>query len=111
MRKPADPRELAVALLRRSTCMVQVAAVLADSYGISSWGWNNSGADGLGEHAEAHCMRRANRRRSAVSTIYVAAKRRRNGKAVTAKPCPECARILKNVGKISYRDSKGVWHG
>ena len=35
---PSDPRRLAVDLLPRSRCAVQVAAVIADSFGIFSWG-------------------------------------------------------------------------
>ena len=35
---PADPRRLAVDLLPRSRCAVQVAAVIADGFGIFSWG-------------------------------------------------------------------------
>ena len=63
MIKPADPRQLAVDLLPRSTCLVQVAAVIADKRGIFSWGWNSSGVTGYGEHAEAAAIRRANKRR------------------------------------------------
>ena len=56
MLKPRDPRELAIDLLPRSTCAVQVAAVLADANGIFGWGWNSAGS-GFGEHAEAAAFR------------------------------------------------------
>jgi hypothetical protein len=38
MRKPKDPRDLAIALLSRSPCSVAVGAVLEDGWGIHSWG-------------------------------------------------------------------------
>ena len=109
MLKPKDPRELVVALLKRSVCHVQVAAVLADRYGIHSWGTNHIGFDGFGQHAEAECLRRANRRRLGGSTLYVAATRRRNGKVVSARPCESCEAIVRKVGMVVWRDRDGVW--
>ena len=108
MTKPKDPRDLAIALLSRSICSVQVGAVLADKWGIFGWGWNSSG-DGLGEHAEAACLRRGNRKRFPLSTLYVAAARLRNGKPVTARPCPACGAKLKKVGRVCWRDGTGLW--
>lgn len=109
MRKGAHPTELAETLLERSVCAVQVAAVLADRWGTFAWGWNSSGGTGLGEHAEAHALRRANRSRLESATMFVAAKRKRNGRAVTALPCPFCQRVARCVGQIIYRDSEEVW--
>lgn len=108
MRKPADPRELAVDLLPRSICLVQVAAVLADDYGIFSWGWNSVG-EGLGEHAEHHCYKRANKQRIRGATLYVAA-RWKDGKVCKAKPCVRCGKIVKAYNLIVvYRDGDGSW--
>jgi deoxycytidylate deaminase len=108
MNKPRDPRQLAIDLLNRSICSVQVAAVLADNWGIHSWGYNNVGS-GFGEHAEAMCMRRANKRRVERSTLYVAATRRRNRKPVTARPCLECQSIVRRCFNVVWRDRDGVW--
>ena len=109
MLKPRDPRELVVALLSRSICSVQVACCLADGWGIHSWGHNHVGRNGLGEHAEVMTLRRANRKRLSRSTLYVAARRRRNGKVVTARPCEECQRALTRVGRVVWRDYDGTW--
>lgn len=111
MNKHGDPRELVVGLLTRSTCLVQVAALLVDRYGVFAWGWNHAGADGLGMHAEHHCLSRTGLQRLAEATMYVAARRRRNNRIVTAKPCPSCQLRLDGVGRIVYRDGNGVWCG
>lgn len=110
MIKPDDPRKLAIALLARSICSVQVAAVIADKHGIFSWGWNSVGS-GFGEHAEAAALRRANRDRLVGATIYVASRRQRNSKAILSKPCDSCdARIVKaELANIIYRSAEGVW--
>lgn len=107
--KPKDPRELAIAMMSRSVCNVQVGAVLADSWGIFSWGHNSSGFSGYGEHAEAHCLRRSNRRRVKGSTLYVAARRQRNSRPVTAKPCERCLQLITRCKHVTYRDGDGVW--
>lgn len=112
MRKPKDPRTLAEALLSRSECSVQVSAVLADSWGVFGWGWNSSGRDGYGEHAEAACLRRANRSRMPASTLYVAARRKRNGRTISARPCSDCASLIASykVGQVVWRDKDGLWY-
>ncbi len=112
MKKPKDPRDLAVALLSRSTCSVQVSAVLADSHGVFGWGWNNSGRDGMGEHDEVAATRAINRSRAAFEGIlYVTAQRKRNWRCVTAKPCDECSKRIEALGiwKVWYRDKDGIW--
>lgn len=105
-----SPEELAVDLLHRSTCAVQVAAVIADKRGIFAWGVNNAG-QGFGQHAEAHAISRANRSRFAAAAIFVAAirPRRSGGVLVTARPCLACQRILKSLGSIYYRSKEGLW--
>lgn len=110
MIKPRDPRELALDLLPRSICSVQVAAVVADKNGIFAWGWNSAGS-GFGEHAEAAAIRRANRKRLRGATIYVASQRMRNNKTVCSAPCVDCHEIIVNSGlKVIYRDSDGEWY-
>ena len=111
MVKPDDPRHLAVNLLPRSTCRVQVAAVIADCHGIFSWGWNGQGADGLGEHAEAAAFRRANKRRLEWATLYVAARRQKSGNVLIAKPCEECAKLIRRWGirTVIWRDKNRQW--
>jgi deoxycytidylate deaminase len=110
MIKPSDPRQLAIDLLARSICAVQVAAVLADDSGIFSWGWNSVGS-GYGEHAECAAIRRANKERLECATIYVAAQRKRNGKTVLSKPCEDCKKriIAANIYLVYYRLASGKW--
>jgi tRNA(Arg) A34 adenosine deaminase TadA len=100
------PQQLAIDLIRRSSCRVQVAAVISDGAGIFAWGWNNSGRHGLGEHAEAMAIRRANPKRFSFDvwecTMYVAAVR--NGNIILAKPCEECMKIIK------ARDLRNVYY-
>lgn len=110
MRKPKDPKELAVAILLRSTCIVQVGAVLADRWGIHSWGHNHAGPTGMGQCAEQHCLLRANRRRLQGSILFVAARRLRTGRIVQARPCKACWRaIAGRVAGVHWRDGSGVW--
>lgn len=113
MIKPADPAELAADLVERSECAVQVAAVVADSTGILGWGWNNSGRDGLGEHAEEACLRRGiNRvRASGNAVLYVASQRRRNASPVNSRPCEQCSKLIRAFGikRVVYRSKSGVW--
>lgn len=110
MIKPSDPRQLALDLLGRSICSVQVAAVLADKHGIFGWGWNSVGG-GFGEHAEAAAIRRSSRNRMAGATLYVASQRHRNSRPVLSMPCDECnRRIVKaDLARVFYRDQFERW--
>lgn len=106
-----DPKALAVDILERSICRVQVGAVLVDGGGrIMAWGWNSVGK-GFGICAERHAISRSNRDRlDGSTTIYVAAKRRRNGKVVSARPCVKCRRTIDNNAlSVVYRDANGRW--
>jgi len=103
------PTHLAIDLLSRSSCAVQVAAVLADRYGIFSWGWNHPGPDGYGMHAEVHCLQRANKDRLEGATMWVAARRRKSGNSILAMPCEACRGVLREVWAVSYRGKDGVW--
>lgn len=110
MRKPTSAKELAVDILARSGCCVQVGAAIEDGNGILSWGWNSMGFDGYGIHAEAHAIMRANKRRLRGATIFVASMRKRNAKVVPSKPCPDCQRLIDKWGlRVVWRDSDGVW--
>lgn len=111
MRKPSDPRELAIDLLPRSVCNVQVAAVIVDHGRICGWGWNSLGPTGLGLHAEHHACTRVSKERAIGGIIYVAAKRRKNSKIVTARPCLDCFDRIRAMGldHIWYRDAEGQW--
>jgi len=108
-RQPA--RELARDLCRRPACHVQVAAVLCDRYGHPfAWGWNHAG-NGMGEHAEAYALRRANPRRCVGATIVVYGQWRKHGHPVLAKPCPDCEQLLRHAGvrRIEYVTKNGTW--
>lgn len=104
------PEQLAVDILKRSICRVQVGAVLADSSGIISWGWNGVHT-GDGIHAEAHAISRTSKKRLGPSTtIYVASVRKANNKVVNSKPCSECSYLIGKHGlKVVYRDASGEW--
>jgi pyrimidine deaminase RibD-like protein len=102
MKTDLPPRQLAVDLLGRSTCKVQMAAVLTDRNGrIFSWGWNSGY-----RHAEEMAIARANPKRLAGATITVAGRRMKNGNSVYAKPCANrCATLIRTRGirKLDFR--------
>jgi len=107
--KPDDPRQLAIDLLARSPCSVQVAAVITDRHGIFSWGWNSIG-DGFGEHAEIAAIRRANKKRLDGAVIWVASRRRKSGNTVISKPCEHCQALINAWGLCEvWRDKDGEW--
>lgn len=106
--KGKDPKEIALKLLKRSECSVQVAAVLSDARGVYAWGWNHSG-DGFGEHAEAACLKRANYRRVRKSVMWVVARRKKSKNPVTAKPCAACWPLVKGCAYVCYRKKDGMW--
>lgn len=111
MRTNVSPRELALDLLERSRCRVKMAAVLTDTDGfIFAWGWNHAGARGLGEHAEAHALSRANKKRVKGAKVTVAGKRK--DAYVKSLPCLEkCFPMLVRAGvhEIEYHDKEGKW--
>lgn len=110
MQKPASARELAVDILDRSKCSVKVGAAIEDSTGILAWGWNSEGFDGFGMCAEQHAIRRANKRRLAGSTIYIASMRARNEKLVPSKPCTNCQKLINKWNlRVVWRDNTGEW--
>ena len=109
MMTKVDPKELVEMLLERSICAVQVGAVIADKQGVFSWGWNHVG-DGFGKHAEIHAIERANKERLLGATIYIAAKRVRTGKPITARPCYNCDPVLDKYRlHVWYRDGARGW--
>jgi deoxycytidylate deaminase len=101
-------RQLALDLCMRSSVFNKMAAVLSDNHGIYAWGWNSSGYNGLGWHAEAHCISRCNRKRLAGSIITIAGVRK--GKIITSYPCFKCLKLIlgKNIQCIEYLE-KGEW--
>ena len=111
MNTKRDAREIAVSLLARSACIVQVAAVIEDSWGPHAWGWNSTGPDGLGEHAEAMALKRANRARLDGATITVASQWKSKGKPAVSLPCPSCWALLAAAGvrTVRFRDRQARW--
>lgn len=105
-----SPKEIATTLLHRSCCMVKVAAVIEDGYGLHGWGWNSSGPDGYGMCAEMHAIIRSNKKRLEGSTIYVAGQWRDSDKVVPSKPCKRCSILIaKWKMNVWWRDKGGVW--
>ena len=121
MNTHCDPRELAVDLLNRSSCEVQVAAVLWDSHGIFSWGWNHERNGNEGEHAEEHAVKRANPKRLRGARLTVAARRRKSRRIIFARPCVKerrdapwarpCLEICRSVGLrlVEFTTKSGGW--
>ena len=111
MKKSSTPQQLAIDISRRSTCNVQVGAVIQDRSGrIVSWGWNNPGRDGKGQCAEAMAVERANPKRLKGSTIYIAGFRRRNKQIVYAKPCLSCLFFIGNYElNWKFLDKTNKW--
>ena len=113
MNTKCSPRELAIELcLRRSSCQVQVAAVISDKKGIFSWGWNNNG-NGKGLCAEKHAILRSNRSRLKGSVLTVAGRRKKSGNWVEAKPCVKrhCWSLVIKYGfkKVEFTMKTGEW--
>lgn len=108
MNKKLEPTELAEQVARRSNCKIKVGSIIMDRNGIFSWGWNHAGTDGLGEHAEVHALKRANRKRLAGSVVINFAIRK--GREICSFPCPSCMAKLKKVGvvKVYCRNPEGV---
>lgn len=109
--RSTNPRTLATRLCDRSPCRIQVAAVLSDRKGrIFAWGWNHPGR-GLGQHAEAHAISRANPRRLKGATITVMGQRPSKGRSVLSRPCDACMALINRAGikTISYYDPKRGW--
>ena len=106
-----NPRELAIDLCSRSPCRVKMACVLSDGYGIFNWGWNHPGPKGIGEHAEAMAIRRANRKRLKDSKATIAGYRGRTLGPVKSKPCEACQALLEvhGVERVEWMEQNGVW--
>lgn len=109
MRTDLSPRDLAIDLLSRSTCKVQMAAVLSDKYGrIFSWGWNSGYV-----HAEEMAIKRANPKRLSGAKITVVGRRGKNGNSVYACPCAEkCYPLIasKNIRYVDFRANSGLYY-
>lgn len=110
--KICSPRQLAMDLLDRSQCAVQVACVLVDPAGrIFAWGWNHAGPDGFGTHAEEYAINRSNLRRLAGARAVVAGMRG-GRRYVTARPCgSRCWPLLASFGvaTVEYTVLGGGW--
>lgn len=110
MNTARDPKEMIDDLLKRSICMVQVAAIVRDTHGNFGWGWNSVGR-GFGEHAEVAAIRRSNRDRLKGCSLYVKGRRRRNGKVVLSMPCNACKAAIVSAGikDVWYCTGEGEW--
>ena len=106
--KGISPKDFVLGLLKRSDCAVQVGACLSDKTGIYAWAVNHAG-DGYGMCAERECLRRANYKRVAESTMWIAARRRKSKNAVLAKPCAACWPAVSRCSYIIYRKKDQSW--
>lgn len=102
--------DLAKDIALRSTCRDKVGAVIFDSHGIFSWGWNHAGFNGNGMHAEHHAIWRGNRKRMKGATIVVA-RFKPTGVLGISKPCDLCIPKIMKAGivKIVYLNRDGDW--
>lgn len=105
------PQELALDIASRSKCNVQMGAVLEDSHGIFSWGFNHMGFDGHGLCAEREAIRRANKNRLKGSTLYIAGRWRKSGNPVLSFPCPDCWKVIisSKIGKVVWLTKDNKW--
>jgi pyrimidine deaminase RibD-like protein len=94
------PSALAMDLLERSSCNVQVAAILSDKRGIFAWGWNHCVING-GKHAEFSAIEGANKKRLKGATLTVIAKRKKNKSIICAKPCTHIKEGSANSCKVT----------
>ena len=107
--KGRTPQELCELLLKRSECSVQVAAVLSDKKGIFAWGWNHSGPDGFGEHAEVNALKRSNYKRVSGAVLWVASRRKKSKSTINSKPCAACWPFVRQCRYVVYRNKAGEW--
>lgn len=105
------PREIAESLLKRSSCKVQMAAVITDWHGVVSWGWNNIGSDGYGQHAEMMAILRANKGRLRNACVTVVGRYHKSRRPVHSYPCPDCVWALRDMGitKVEFVDKNRKW--
>lgn len=132
-----DPRAIAVKLLDRSSCIVQMAAVVSIGDDIIlSCGWNHVGSSQEGIHAEKHAILRLNRKgvagiklRSYRKTpppikLTVVGRRRKSGSWVLSRPCngdkerynhglrkTSCSELARKFGitVVDYITKTGEW--
>ena len=108
-----NPREIAIKLLKRSICKIQMAAVLTDKNGCNfGWGWNYPTPDGFSMHAEFHAIFKANPKRLKGSRIIIVGRRQRSGNFVYSRPCKnKCLLLIKSVGisEIEFIAPSGEW--
>ena len=111
MNTKQSPKEIAENLLKRSACKVQMAAVISDWHGIVSWGWNNPGSDGYGQHAEMMALLRANKTRLPNATITVVGRYKKSRRLVHSYPCPDCIWALRasKITKVEFLDKDRIW--
>ena len=110
MKLNLSAQELALILVKRSPCRIKMAAVLHDRKGIFSYGWNSSGYDGMGQHAEEHAIGRANKNRLKGATVTIAGRGR---KPVCSFPCADrCLSLIlkKGIKRIVWQDADGDWN-
>lgn len=114
MNRKRPPQEVVSKLCNRSSCNVQVGAVLVDRHGrIFAGQWNHAGPDGLGRHAEEEAIRHANPRRLPGAHLVVIAKRRKNNRWVSSsRPCEARCLLLARkhgIASIEYITKSGEW--
>jgi cytidine deaminase len=95
--------QLAKDLSERSIIKIKVGAVIYNKEGIISWGWNNPGKDGRGEHAECMAIRRlVGVYPGATSILSIAVFSSRKGRPNTSRPCARCQEVLGARGIKNY---------
>ena len=105
----SSPKEAVLYYMKRSTCSVQVGAVLWDNQGLVAAGWNHMGDSGFGEHAEINALKRANHKRLSKAILYVAGRRKKSKNPVNSRPCAACAPAVRGCFYVSWRDKDNSW--
>ena len=104
-----SPKDAALYYMKRSTCAVQVGAVLWDKRGFVAAGWNHMGDSGFGEHAETACLKRTPHKKAVGAVMWVVARRKKSKNPVNSSPCAFCWSLLKNCKYVCYRAKDGTW--
>jgi deoxycytidylate deaminase len=95
--------QLAKDLSERSIIKIKVGAVIYNKEGIVSWGWNNPGKDGRGEHAECMAVRRlVGVYPGTTSSLSIAVFSSRKGRPNNSRPCARCQEVLRSRGIKNY---------
>lgn len=107
MRKDKSLIDLVRMIAKRSTCNIQVGAIIFDRKGIFAWGWNSAGPTGMGLCAERHAIKRCNLDR--INNSYILVLSLRKNRIITSRPCKKCQSVIDKFGLVVIYYENGLW--